>query len=175
MGYKDDCWLHEDAVVFKKQVIDKLSEIGFTIKNDGPFTASYIVGKDKNDKTNLYLHPLEFTGYMKLEDVEKILSVLENCTCTSVSKAEFFYAYDISDDEYRDILTAHSKDILSFVREYWKKEASVINCVLNFVSQYRIPRAGDSCILSQNVAYGWVKNFINIVNALGIISSDSIL
>lgn len=162
-------WTHQDAEVFHVQVINGLFDAGFTIKSEKHSGSSpSIIGKNQFDPTYLYLHPMEFTGYMKTEDVKKVLEVLNSCDCVSVYKTELGDVYELSDVEYGKILAKHSAEILNFVRSYNDEHGNLYECGLDFIKKYRIPRVGDTngVISSSDFECIWIDNFINILKNL---------
>ncbi len=132
---------YQDAFRFENEIMDILgTEGGYRLvlpKKQGE--CFMIEGKSSFDKTSLYLHPREFSGYLKHEDLDKICALLRDFKEIKNFKVTLEEdVYDLSDIEYGRLITDNFKDILKC---YDGSHPS--SFAEDFVSNCRIPRAGD--------------------------------
>lgn len=151
-------WTLEEKTRFESIVYPKLKEAGFDIKEGAmSVTCDHLVSLERKEDTNgkiwggnkldLYMHPMEFTGYAKPEDTAKIMDVLKNCPeCiydVKLQKAET--VYDLSDNEYERILLDNSQKIIETMATAKAKRIPLLFDIgFDFARQCRIPRFGDS-------------------------------
>ena len=155
-------WNASEKQEFENVVYPALMDAGYDIvhsKSSGVCPSLYLkedschlfnqVGYmcDNKKIPSLYLHPMEFTGYIPKEDAEKIVSIL-NDKCKSVCSAELTYCkpvYDMSDEEYASLIVKHSKEIVDFAlkegNDLFIKYPSELG--FEFAKNCRIPRIGD--------------------------------
>lgn len=161
-----DGWNAFDEKEFRKVMYNALlAQEGFGF---------YLVEKDfcgacetlhsSNKGTNVYLHPMEFSGYMREDEFNAILDAI-NFVDNRIARYNHHIVkdcYDISDDEYVSILEANKDFAQKFyddnIERYGKWDIA-----FEFVTQNRIPRIGDSrCLCSSDVDIKWFKdNFCN--------------
>lgn len=103
-----------------------------------------LLGMGITDETNVYLHPMEFTGYATdstIKKLEKILSSSENVESIETTKEE---VYDCDDDDYRKVLTEHVEEISQLFNEYRDsmsdKEYAYSSFPFDFVRENRFER-----------------------------------
>ena len=140
-------WSSMQATLFKEEVLGTLRNAGYKIKeSDISGSCPSIIGKTWNDRINLYLHPMEFTGYAKIEDIINIMTILKSCKQVyEVMEPQMDDVYDLSDSQYRNLILTHTNDIL----EIWKAKKQNPNYWMHdfgmdFAKEGRVPRVGDS-------------------------------
>lgn len=164
-------WTSSEAEAFKNEVFPALERAGFVIKEGTSYGGcETLTDKENFSQTYLYLHPMEFTGYLKDEDIEKVLNVVKNCTCIErVEAPQIEIAYDVTDEEYASILADHSKELLEMMREA-KEKKRLYDFEFDFMRGYRIPRVGDSsCLSSSDFEYKWLNSFIKVMENLELL------
>lgn len=164
-------WTPSEAETFKNEVFPALERAGFVIKEGTSYGGcETLTDKEKFSSTYLYLHPMEFTGYMKDEDIEKVLDVVRNCSCIErVEAPQIEIAYGVTDQEYASILAEHSKEILEMAREA-KEKKKLYDFEFDFMRMHRIPRVGDSsCLSSSDFEYKWLNSFIKVMESLELL------
>ena len=79
-------WTIEEKELFENTVYPALLSKGFIIEreHDG-IGCPHLKSTDINNKMDLYLHPMEFTGYIRIEDLEKVIIALKD-ECEGVAE-----------------------------------------------------------------------------------------
>ena len=154
------CWTLEEKRAFEDEIYPALMSKGFRIHNGDGYGSCETI-KEK-DGTYLYLHPMQFSGYMTIEDIQKVMDVLTNAkTVNSVSTPILEDVERISDREYEYILVENAKLINEWIEKNPHKDG------FDFVKQYRIKRDEDKCgYCSDDVDIKFVNNFIAIKKIL---------
>ena len=148
--------------------MDGLKKAGFSIeKEKDDFSCPILKGKNSFEKTYAYLHPMEFTGYAKEEDIQKILNVLEKCDRDVVEEAYLFkksIVSELSDFDYKKLLIKNTSKIAR-----WQDEMVASGCHerelgMEFAKEYRIPRVGDKsgCLSSGDIDVEFVEQLYQI-------------
>ena len=157
-------WNEDDAKEFRSIVYPALLSRnchGFYIIERKYSCESETLCSD-NENTNVYLHPMDFSGYMTdfecdaicsaiarvPENIAKVISILKN-DC-----------YDISDEEYINILENNRDAISKWIADNIKHYGEW-GITFEFARRFRIPRVGDGCgMCSDDVDIKWVsENF----------------
>lgn len=161
-------WTSSDSEKFYSQVLDGLRKAGFSIEEKrDDLSCPIIKGKGSFDKTYAYLHPMEFTGYAKEKDIQKILDVLEHCDRDVVESAYISkksIVSELSDFDYKKLLIKNTSKIAK-----WQDEMVASGCYerelgMEFAKEYRIPRVGDKsgCLSSGDVDVEFVEQLYQI-------------
>ena len=109
-----------------------------------------IVFDEKEDGLSLYFHPMELTGYVPEDQLNKLLNVLrEDCkeVIGDVRLVRNEPCYDLSDKDYADLIKSKSKEIVKCIKEERRKHGyDILNNIFeigaDFAREVRIPRAG---------------------------------
>lgn len=133
-------WENKDAEEFKSEIFPKLEAEGFTI------AAPEIIGacetlKSKTPQTDIYVHPMELTGYATESEIETLLKIFSEANCiysTELSKKTS--VFDISDDEYKALINEHAEAI----EKCFRRNDMRWSIGFDFAEQCRLPRVGDS-------------------------------
>lgn len=152
-------WTSRDARQFEKEVYPKLEEAGYTIIPDKYATSAPSLLKENDAVTNLYLHPLKFSGYAYQEDIDAICDILKTCSTVKEVREPFCQdTYDITNEEYAQILTEHEDEIREYYGYLKEVGGALENC---FIKNYRIPRIGDhtGLISSDDFEFKWLHDW----------------
>ena len=141
-------WSPEDAYEFDREVYLRLDFLkGLKVKESTSLnTSPTLVSTDRFNKTNVYLHPMEFTGYATKADIKKIEKVLSEATCVKGFKTETEKVYDLDDDEYRALLSENIDKIVKLIKEEIpdvNSKYAFVNFAFDFAKVNRVPRVGD--------------------------------
>lgn len=112
--------------------------------------APSIVFDENDDGLSLYFHPMELTGYVPEDQLNKLLKVLrEDCkeVIGDVRLVRNEPCYDLSDKDYADLIKSKSKEIVKCIKEERSKHRyDILNDIFeigtDFAREVRIPRAG---------------------------------
>lgn len=142
-------WTASQSEEFYNALLPKLIEAGFRLdkKDDIGGVCPSIVGKTSLDKTSLYLHPTEFTGYLKEEDIEKMKTVLSEIPRTIVHDFRLAYQKEVSaltEHQYRTLLTENARNIVDWMEKAEKSGVRPYEMGNTFASNFRIKRVGDN-------------------------------
>jgi len=151
-------WTYEQARNFEQTLYPKLRQAGYDIKADDVvgFCDHLVSAYRKEDKKgriwdgnklDFYMHPMEFTGYATLKDVEKIMDILKSCPeCVyKVNLLKCDKVYDIKQGDYENIILNSSKEIVDAIATEKARGGRFFSDVgFNFAREARIPRFGDS-------------------------------
>lgn len=81
-------WTGTQQQKFKDIVFPKLQEAGFIIKEPkNSFGCETLHSPDPNNKMDIYMHPMEFTGYAREADIKKIYDVFTDSPEVIYNKA----------------------------------------------------------------------------------------
>lgn len=192
-----DGYYNETAIrVFKsiKEVIkDNLSELFskavIYIDHDNGCSCDEIVGKNKLIHSYVYLHPMEFTGYLPEKDIDKLCDFLNHLNgnaimCGYTIRASISFIYNsvrMSDSEYADLICEHSKEIIEKVKAYYNtlktaekkelfKKTARQSVGFDFAETARIPRENDGPgMCSNNIDILTVNNIVKIAIDNGLL------
>lgn len=138
-------WTSEQERRFTNEVYPKLREAGYSINAPTMSGACSTLSVRGDRHTDIYMHPMNFTGYAKVEDIEKLEALLSGCECIdNVNIIRKDDCYDLSDHNYRKLIAAHAKEIMACLDE----KTSKYDVGLDFAEKHRIPRVGDKMGLS---------------------------
>lgn len=153
-------WTASEEEEFKQTVYPRLEEAGYEIiRAKDSFSSDYLRAKDrveidgkilKGNRLDLYLHPMEFTGFACPKDTEKIMGILKECSnCIyDVKLAYSEKVYDLSDGMYEKILLNNAKAITEVIAQAKAHGYSMYDIGYDFAEECRLPRYGDGAGLS---------------------------
>ena len=180
-----DGWTMQQANRFEAEVYPRLKEEGFEIQypyNRGSSIRScpLLVGEKAYDKTNLYLHPMEFSGYISKNDCDKVMKALSECECIYDTKISYQKeCYDISNQTYEDMILENIHTITEGYKEFCKENGYKLNANsmmefgLEFAREYRLPRVGDkSGLTSSDVDVRAITNMLKVAKELGYMDKE---
>ncbi len=172
-------WSIAESDAFEKMVYPALTESGaYKIKpSDDPWGGCpHLVSTNKANRLDLYMHPMEFTGYANEEDLHKITEILSGCKpCIEkvyITKNE--PVYDMTDYAYRKLLIDNAKAIVDCVAEKIKNPQTRENYLqgnesgFDFSRVCRLPRYKDKTgLTSSDVDITTVSEILTIAQKLG--------
>lgn len=182
-------WSAEEKKEFSDVVFSALRDEGYVIVDSmDAMSAPYLYldkrvpkGLEGNDtkRPNLYLHPMEFSGYLPKEDVDKITKILKE-KCGSVCRVDCIETKEVSslqDFEYKALITQHnSKGIVNWIknhpdRDYFIKHPSEAG--FEFARHYRIERAFDGAgLCGMDTDIETVSSVIDVAKSLGCFEKE---
>jgi hypothetical protein len=168
-------WTKEDSIKFDNDVLQRLKNAGYIIKDGDISGSSPTLTTKRLSAMDIYLHPMEFTGYAKIEDIEKILDILYDCKANGASihdigEVQISDVYKFDDYHYQKILFANSKEILEWMKDNKKENYHMFDLEFDFAQKFRIPRVGDgSALSSTDVDIETIYVFRNIMENLELL------
>lgn len=135
-------WSFADKINFEAEVLNALTEVGFTVQPSDNGRA--MIATSQNKFTNLYLHPMEFTGYANKEDILKVVTAIKKCKSCRITSMEGHDCYEISDKHYLDLLKANTPMVRVWLDSYMKTHSDLYEVEVDFIRENRIPRVGDA-------------------------------
>lgn len=161
-------WTERDSSLFERELYPKLREAGFRIelpKDD--WGCPHLKGMTRSEgRLDLYMHPMEFTGYVTEEQLQKVVKVLNSCDkdiIKGVRVSSIRDCYDLSDTQYEEMIVARAKEILSFCDKKTRSD----DIALDFARECRLQRVGDSTgISSSDIDVRAVKNIVDVAKQL---------
>lgn len=168
-------WTETDKLMFYSELKAKISEhsalqdLSFKEGNDSG-TSPSLVGKRFSDKTSIYLHPMEFSGYATDEVVGALFDVLNSMSERNVQSSELSYKKDVSgmsDLEYKRLLLANVANIARWQDAMADAGYSIYDYGDKFAASFRIPRVGDgACLSSSDLDWSFVQDLALIREGL---------
>lgn len=122
------------------------------------------------NKQELYLHPQEFTGIVLEENIKHIEKLISNSNLFEYKHVDIYEdVFDISDEEYTEILKSKQSEIEKDILEIFKTKRKNLyitsrwNVGEKILSKYRIKRLKQSLgtITSDNLDYCFIQNVID--------------
>ena len=177
-------WSTTEAKEFEEVVYPALTKSGaYKIHpSDDPWGGCpHLVSTDPTNRLDLYMHPMEFTGYANEEDLHKITEILSGCKpCIKkvcITKNE--PVYDMPDYAYRKLLIDNAKAIVDCVAKKIKNPQTRENYLqgnesgFDFSRVCRIPRYKDKTgLTSSDVDIITVSEILTIAQKLGAFDKD---
>ena len=111
----------EDCKAWQAEVYSKLEEAGFMIeKPKDKFACCCLY--EEGQELNLYMHPRAFTGTATAEQTKRILEILKSCeTIYEVKLQESLPIFDLSSEQYQDLIARNKDRIVDFIKETYPK------------------------------------------------------
>lgn len=186
-------WTETQAKRFENIVYTQLEECGpykvKEIKGDlgcphlvsipyhGPLESRSGSKIPKTGRLDLYMHPMEFTGFATPEDTKRIMEILKSCpeVIYEVKLTKDIEVYDLNDSLYRKLILSQAKEIADIVKSEKEKGNPLYDIGFDFAKACRLPRYGDASILSSGqVDIETVENIAKIAEALGYFEEKNI-
>lgn len=140
----------DQKIIFDKEIREELGKLGFEIKESTTCGAAPELKRSRS-KTNLYLHPLKFSGFAKKDEIEQIVETLKKCTSIKeVLNVVMIPSYDIDETQHARILSMNINFIEDFIREK-AKTMKVYDIPSAFARKYAIMTTGKSCVFGSHV------------------------
>lgn len=161
-------WTERDSILFEQELYPKLKEAGFNIEPPKDnWGCPHLKGINRGEgKLDLYMHPMEFTGYVTEEQLQRVMKVLNSCDKDIIKGARINSirdCYDLSDTRYEEMIFVRAKEILS----YCDKKTRSDDIALDFARNCRLQRVGDGTgICSDDIDVRAVKNIVDIAKQL---------
>ena len=164
-------WTAKDEEDFHSDLFYNLKKVGFkNIVEGGDNISPSIKGRKPFDLTDVYLHPMEFSGYAKSSDIEKILQALESCCRSNVHNYYVNYRKAVnamSDVEYKQLLIENTANIAKWLEKMEARGYKSWEMGETFARYFRIARVGDHTGLSSmDVDWSFVQDLYKIKEKL---------
>lgn len=143
--YPDFSFTEEDRAAFNKDIIKVFSSLGWACEQPKISGACQTWHKGKS---NLYLHPDNFSGEVLKNEVKTIAEALENNNSFKLRWVDLYgTVYDITDEEYETILSEKDEEIRKDALEYCKTKRTtnfyyLDNIVSNLSDKFKLNRIG---------------------------------
>lgn len=115
---------------------------------------------------NMYMHPMELTGYATVEQLMTILSAVSSMSSVKeIGNVEIDNVYELNDHTYRQMLAKLAPEILEAAM-LAKELGIVYDFPFDFAKHCRVPRVGDaSCYCSTDTDIEYVENLVTALKA----------
>lgn len=161
-------WTEEESKRFDNEVLSAFKEAGYTVKEEKSSFSSPTLTKG-GSRLNIYMHPMDFSGYATQEEIDEILEILSSCECVSVRDVLTEDIYDLNNWEYKNLLAKNAKEILVLAKEA-KKKRRLSEFAFDFAKSHRVPRYGDSgALTSDDVDISFIETFCKIAEGLDLL------
>lgn len=172
-----------DSNAFKRELYPELAKAGYLIdfsRVNGVCDELRLVSKDSprnnirlNSETlfNVYMHPEEFTGYMKDSDVEKITEILKKNSF--VKNVEVTYkkpVLNLTNNEYKKVIRDNFTNICKYIAHLKELKYSNIDAAFEFARNYgNITLEDPKTVLSSDtVEVRYITEFLDNLKSLEI-------
>jgi hypothetical protein len=148
----------ESANIFDKAATEIFLNEGWKIKEKKYTCGCTTVIKDKQE---LYLHPQSFSGVVKEENIKGIEELLNNSTLFKFERIDIYEdIFDITDEEYINILESKRNDIENDILEAYKTKRSNLyitgsSPVSKILDKYRVKRLSSHVGVYSNDNIDW--------------------
>lgn len=172
-------WTTQEAKDFENELYPKLIREGFAIEQPKDSIGCDHIRKGNNiglvnyhDKTDLYLHPMELTGYIRKDDLSDLLRILGSCDCIhKIGQLTTSEVYDITDAGYIELLMNNAVNIkenfIDKLHENERFKRLYGNDGFEFAKKFRLPRVGDGTgISSCDVDVSFVSNLSHMYDLI---------
>lgn len=143
--YPDFSFTEEDRAAFNQNIIKVFSSLGWTCEEPKISGACQTWHKGKS---NLYLHPQNFSGEVLKNEVKTIAEALEDNNSFKLRWVDLYETfYDITDEEYETILSEKNAEIRKVVLEKCRTKRKtqfyyVVDIIRRIADKFRVPRIG---------------------------------
>lgn len=140
---------NEDMIAFERSVYKALfSDKNYFIEEDEKWGGCPHLKSRKDDNMDLYIHPMELTGYATPEDIRNIQQILSNKCRDVVFGTELTIdeeVYLLSDSDYKAVLHANAGRIRELLEKAYDEGYNPYKSDVgyDFARECRIPRVGD--------------------------------
>lgn len=158
----------EDRTAFNTELAKIFNSLGWECEEEA-YSGSCATWR--NGKSHLYLHPQNFSGEVLKKEVKTIAEALENNTTFKLRWVDLYETvYNITDEEYEEILSTKDEEIKKEVLEQCKTKRRtqfyyIDGVVRNLSNKFRLTRIGDND--GRNYGIGQTgKHIIKVIEAL---------
>ena len=158
----------EDRTAFDSELRNIFTALGWKCKNEaynGHCAEWY------NGKSRLYLHPQDFSGEVLKNDIKAIAEALTTATTFKLRWIDLYSTvYDMTDEEYTEILATKNDEIKSAILDVCKTTRTTKFCYVEEVvrvlsHRFRLRRIGEND--GRNYGIGQTgKHIAKIINSL---------
>lgn len=146
-GYPSFSFLEEDRKVFNSELAEVFTSLGWKCEEKAyrGSCATWYKGKQ-----HLYLHPQDFSGEVLKNEVKQIAEALEKRNTFYLRWVDLYETvYDMTDQEYEEILSAKDEDIKKSLLEKSKttrisKYYYAFDVARSLANKFRLSRIGDN-------------------------------
>lgn len=133
-------WSRNSAMAFDEEMNKVFPDAGYIIEK-AEFDGSCDRLKD-DGKTDIYMHPMEFTGVFRTDDIEKIQSILDGCKTVYGTHIQCVNdLYKLDNETYRGMIYDDADRIAKVILSYPK--GSFFDVSMDFAEATRIQYAGN--------------------------------
>lgn len=167
-GYTSFSFTEDDRNAFDSEVTEVFASLGWKCEEKacGRSCATWYKGKQ-----HLYLHPQDFSGGVLKNEVKQIAEALEKRNTFYLRWVDLYETvYDMTDQEYEEILSAKDEDIKKSLLENSKttrtsKYYYAFDVARSLVNKFRLSRIGDND--GRNYGTGQtIKHILGVVQSL---------
>lgn len=158
----DSYWPDEEAKsTFREESRRLFQKAGWELRPGGNGTCDTV----KKGKQELYLHPMNFSGIIRMDEVPRIEELLGRAKSFRCCGVDYYKEYfDLSDEEYLAQLEAKRDEIQAEILKRCqtkRRNLYVTGSVIEAVAQkFSVPRVCNRRN-EQDMAYGFVKDLMN--------------
>lgn len=159
-------WTENGRAEWTDDVVPAMKKAGFQVM-PAIHANGCMVLRNLQNKTHLYMHPMQFAGDITRADLDKITSALSGCkTVYDINKPIIKVIYDWTDEVYRNKLIRLSKGIgrwASQTRINEGADLSASTLAFKFAERYRVPRFGEHGVITgDDIDVRTVRDIIDI-------------
>lgn len=164
----------QSQMEFKNEVYARFKEHGYNIKRGSHSGASDSLLIPGDFITDIYMHPMEFTGPIPKNRVQEVYDILNNCRCiTNVGSVMEKCLYELNNENYGNLLARHSREILEILKKY-KKRGLLYDAEFAYMRDYKIFRIYGTKVTksthsSNDYEYLWISSFKTAVQEFGLL------
>lgn len=131
----------------------------------------YAVEHSKDKRAYLHAHPQEISGVVLKNDVRKITEAISSMELSSIRWVDLYETvYDITDEEYSEILTTKNDEIRSAILDVCKTTRTTKFCYVEEVvrvlsNRFRLRRIGENDGRTHGIGQTG-KHITKIINSL---------
>lgn len=176
-----------DSSAFKRELYPELAKAGYLVcfsRDNGVCDELRLVSKDSprnnihlNSEAlfNVYMHPAEFTGYMKDSDVEEITEILKKNSF--VKDVEVTYkkpVLNLTNNEYEKVIRDNFTNICKYIAHLKELKYSNIDAAFEFARNYgNITLEDPKTVLSSDtVEIRYITDFLKNLKSLNVTMED---
>jgi hypothetical protein len=175
VGFEDQ----NDSEAFDRAATNIFLNAGWQIKKEKYNSGCTTVTKDKQE---LYLHPQNFSGVVKEENIPEVEALLSKSEMFRFEKTDIYEdIFDITDEEYINILESKETEITKDILEAYKTKRSNLYIpsstpLQNVLDKYRIKRLVHyvGVYSNDNIDWKYIENiFESLVTEGKIITAQT--
>lgn len=176
-----------DSSAFKRELYPELAKAGYLVcfsRGNGVCDELRLVSKDSSRNNvclnpealfNVYMHPSEFTGYMKDSDVQEITRILKKNSF--VKNVEVTYkkpVLNLTNNEYEKVIRDNFTNICKYIAHLKELKYSNIDAAFEFARNYgNITLEDPKTVLSSDtVEIRYITDFLKNLKSLNVTMED---